>query len=423
MKHKSLFLLAFLGLALAASLSGCLRDECESTRTYVRFDPIYKLPAEVRVGISAQAPRALHKPGKIYLFGQYLFINELNEGIHVVDNSDPAAPKNLAFWSIPGNVDIAIRGQYLYADQYVDLLTIDIADMQNPQVVCRSQDAFHLNGFVPGQGYLVDYKQTEITEEISCQDARWGQRWFNRNGEVFIDLAFADAGGNSGGGKSNPAVAVGISGSYARFGLHEQYLYTIDNFMLRTWSVASSCPARLDSTYVGWNIETIFPWKDRLFIGSQTAVFIFNNSNPQRPVQETVFNHATGCDPVVCDDKNAYVTLHDGTTCNGTFNQLEVIDIRNLPAASRLKTYPMKRPFGLSVTNDYLYLCDDGLKVFDKTNPLDLKQVGHLQGIKTYDVVALGNGQLLLIGDDGFYQFDARDPKNLKQLSHIPVLR
>jgi len=185
--------------------------------------------------------------------------------------------------------------------------------------------------------------------------------------------------------------------------------------------VASTCPARLDSVWMGWNIETIFPWKDRLFVGSQTGVFIFNNSNPQHPVLETQFSHASGCDPVVCDDNYAYVTIHDGTTCNGTFNQLDIIGIDNLPSAELKKSYQMKRPFGLSVTNNYLYLCDEGLKIFDKTNPLDLKEKSHIKGFDAYDIIALSESQLLVIGADGFYQFNATDPAHPVQLSMIPV--
>ena len=76
MKHKTFPLFALLALSLVAALSGCLRDECDSTRSYIRFDPIYKTLAEMRVGITAEAPRALRHPGKIYAFGHYLFINE-----------------------------------------------------------------------------------------------------------------------------------------------------------------------------------------------------------------------------------------------------------------------------------------------------------------------------------------------------------
>jgi hypothetical protein len=420
MNYRFIYLLVFLSTAF---LSSCLRDECTSERSYVRFDPVYKPLAEIRAGVKSESPRNLKSPGKIYALGNYLFINEKQEGIHVIDNTDPSHPQTVAFWSIPGNVDMVIRDQYLYADQYIDLLTIDISDLQNPQLLCRAETVFPLFGFDPANGYIVDYKQTTVTEKVNCEDNRWAQPWFFENNSIWIDFATFDAGGIKNGSNGLPA-GVGIAGSFARFGLADNFLYTVDNWLLRSWSLANpTCPAKSDSVWLGWNAETIFPWKDRLFVGSQSGVFIFNNSNPASPVLEATFNHATGCDPVVCDDTHAYVTIHDGTTCNGTFNQLDVIGIDNLPSANLLKTYPMKRPFGLSITNEHLFLCDEGLKIFDKTNPLDLKLLSHLKNISTYDVIAFTDSHLLLIGDDGFFQFDVSDPANPKQLSLIPVSR
>jgi len=424
MKHKNLLLLALLGLSLVTFLSGCLRDECTSTRTYVRFDPVYKTLTEMRVGITPESPRELRRPGKIYAFGHYLFINEKQEGIHVVDNSNPSNPQKIAFWKIPGNVDMAIRGQYLYVDQYIDLLTVDIADLQHPQQICRSENAFPLFGFDPQRGYITDYKQSEVVEEISCEDNRWGRQWFFEGRAVFaLQSSVINGAIDFAGDAFDGSPVAGIGGSYARFGLYDQFLYTVDNNWLRTWSLNSSCPIRRDSVFVGWNVETIFPWKDKLFVGSQTGVFVFNNSNPARPVQEARFDHASGCDPVVCDDQYAYVTIHDGTTCNGTFNQLDIIGIENLPNGSLLKTYPMKRPFGLAVTNEHLFLCDDGLKIFDKSDPLALREVSHLKNLATYDVIAFSDSHLLLVGDGGFYQFDVSDPANPRQMSLLPVAK
>jgi hypothetical protein len=406
-------------LTLAVFLfGGCLRDECETTRTYVRFDPVFKTLAEIRLPIAGEGPRALQKPGKMYVLGQYLFINERHEGVHVIDNADPANPQAVAFWRIPGNVDIAIRGNTLYADQYIDLLTIDISNLHSPQLLCRSENVFALHGTDPQRGILVDYVQSEVTEEIPCTDARFNQPWFF-DGDVLM------AEDNSGGGffsNSNGAPAAsGIAGSYTRFGLVNDYLYVVDNQNLNTFSVAAACPSRLNSNPVGWNIETIFPWKDRLFVGSQNGVFIFNNANPQQPVLESTFTHATGCDPVVCDDDYAYVTIHDGTSCNGTINQLDVIDIRNLPSTALLTSLSLTRPMGLAVTNSHLFVCDDGLKVFDKSNPADLRQLTHVAGIQTYDVIALSQTHLLVIGESGFLQYDVTDPANPKQISLIPV--
>jgi hypothetical protein len=419
-------LLTILALAGLISLSGCLRDKCTSSRTYVRFDPVYKTLEECRVGIAAEGPRTLKKPGKIYAIGQYMLISELNEGIHVIDNSNPSNPVPVAFWSIPGNVDMAVRGQYLYVDQYIDLLTIDVSDLQQPQVVCRSENVFALHGFDPARGYLVDYLQTEVTEEIDCADDQWGNMWFWRGGSVFVNDALSSSQSGSGPAWKSSSLPTGIAGSYSRFGQYDNFLYCVDNSSLRPFSLTNpSCPAALDAMSIGWNIETIFPWKDRLFVGSQSGVFIFNATNPAQPVLESVFSHATGCDPVVCDEENAYVTIRDGVECrNGStlsVNQLDVIDIRNLPAASLRKTYPMTNPKGLSVAGRYLYLCDDGLKIFDKEKPLEMKQIAHITGIKTYDVIALDETHLLVVGDDGFYQYDISNPAAPKEISRIAV--
>ena len=79
--------------------------------------------------------------------------------------------------------------------------------------------------------------------------------------------------------------------------------------------------------------------------------------------------------------------------------------------------------FSFLSLNDHLFLCDDGLKIFDKTNLLDIKQLSHTPSINAYDVIAFSDTHLLLVGDDGFFQFDVSDPASPKQLSLIPVVR
>ncbi|MCC6458897.1 MAG: hypothetical protein IT260_00400 [Saprospiraceae bacterium] len=422
MKMKcTLFALA--AVAALTLLPGCLRDTCSSKRTFVRLDPVYKTAAECRAGFTAESPRALKAPGKIYSIGQYMLITELKAGIHVIDNSNPANPVPVAFWNIPGNVDMAVRDHYLYADQYIDLLTIDITDIQNPTLTCRAENVFQLFGQDPNRGYIVDYLRTEITEDLDCTDDRWDSPWFLRGEQIFLSATF-DAQSNSGPIRKNAGLptSTGISGSYSRFGQYKDYLYCIDNTTLHPFLVSDpSCPSAITSIPIGWNIETIFPWKDRLFIGSQSGLIVYNATNPEQPVYEASFIHATGCDPVVCDEDYAYVTIHAGTTCNGTFNQLDVINIKNLPATSLEQSYPMTNPQGLSVAGKYLYLCDDGLKVFDKTKPEALKLVTHLRDMETYDALVIDDTHLMVVGADGFYQYDVSDPANPKRISHIKV--
>ena len=73
-------------------------------------------------------PVEIDTTGKIYVKDNYIYINELYDGIHVINDTNPSSPQRIAFIPIPGDVDIAIKDTTLYADSYVDLVTIDISN-------------------------------------------------------------------------------------------------------------------------------------------------------------------------------------------------------------------------------------------------------------------------------------------------------
>ena len=180
-------------------------------------------------------------------------------------------------------------------------------------------------------------------------------------------------------------------------------------------------PQPMENIVVQWDIETIFPYKDRLFIGSNNAVYIYNASNGAKPYMESTFVHASGCDPVVCADDLAYVTINNGSSCGGAVNLLDVIDIKNPSAPVRLESYNMTHPKGLGLTEKLLFLCDDGLKIYDRSNPKKLKQLSHITNIKANDVIALNEKLIILIGEDGLKQYDTSDPEHPIELSKIDL--
>lgn len=124
-------------------LTSCFKDKC--TRTYRIYTPVYKTKAEVRAAIKTNARKIIAEPGKLFIRGQYIFLNEVNRGIHIIDNANPASPNNIGFIDIPGNIDMALKGTTLYADLYSDLVTLDIS---NPlQVVTKKlRKTFLLSG-------------------------------------------------------------------------------------------------------------------------------------------------------------------------------------------------------------------------------------------------------------------------------------
>src|SRR5215208_6306238 len=95
---------------LVVLLPGCLKDSCRNT--YRIYMPVYKTLTQARADMKSNAPQTLQNTGKIYVFGNYIFLNELNKGIHVIDNSNPSSPRNMNFINIPNNVDLAVKGNY-----------------------------------------------------------------------------------------------------------------------------------------------------------------------------------------------------------------------------------------------------------------------------------------------------------------------
>ena len=423
MKKIYFFLLIILGLAF----NGCLKDKCESENTFTQWTPVYKSDEEFREAPQYQTAQALKNPGKIYFYGNYILINEIKEGVHVIDNSNVLSPRNLGFIKIVGNIDIAIKDDVLYADSHADLLAISIADIQQPRLVKRTQDVFpNLFWRDPTRGWVVDYKQEKVTQKIDCNDPRInGGGWFTAEDRILSTSSFFPQTAT----KSAGASPAGVGGSMARFTLYSDYLYTISQAQVKVFNVKKvDNPVLSNTVNVAWNIETLFPYTDKLFIGSTTGMFIFDLVNPTNPTLLSNFTHGRACDPVFAEGNRAYVTLRNGTPCNNGQNQLLIVDISNLRSPQLLKSYPMKNPRGLSILDNTLYLCDDGFKIFDVTewSSVDKNQKSHTTNFDTFDVIAFRNTDkqkvAMVIGKDGFYQFDVSNPEKPKELSKIPVV-
>lgn len=98
-------------------------------------------------------PQPISNLGKIYYKSPYIYVNERFRGIHVIDNTDPTQPIAIAFIQIYGCEDIAINGDILYADNYTDLVAIDISDINNVIVVDRVEDLYTRSSLTFPEGY------------------------------------------------------------------------------------------------------------------------------------------------------------------------------------------------------------------------------------------------------------------------------
>ena len=414
---KNLYILSLL---LVLFLGSC-QDTCKTTYSYLSYQPVYTSYSELRSAVQTKTPRTLKHPGKIYFLYPYVFVNEMNEGVHIFDNSDPASPQNIAFINIPGNVDIAIRGNILYADSYIDLVAIDIKDINNIQEVHRIEGIFAFDYTVDVDKVVTSWEPEWITRTIDkdCnQDDYYDPAvdFFRTSDASFVRSQALSSGGNP----------QGIGGSMARFTLNDQYLYTVGSHNLQLFDIHTpENPKAAQNIQLDWGVETIFPYEDKLFIGTTTGMHIMDNSNPASPQLLSTYAHVRSCDPVVVEGDIAYVTLRSGNTCAGFTNQLDVINLEDPKNPTLLKTFSMKNPHGLGIDDALLFICEGefGLKAFDAKDPLNIDQnlLAFFEERHAFDVIPLGN-ILLVVGEDGLYQYDYSNPQDLKLLSVIPVL-
>lgn len=441
--------LAFLFLGF---ISSC--QKISKTTQFTANVPVYLSYEDLRSSVENDNSHALQKPGKIFLYNSLILINDYESGIHIYDNGNPTSPSHIAFIRIPGNVDIAVKDNILYADSYTDLVAIDISNPVNAREVGRSQDA--LSYTIPSgmdwnypvakvdesKGVVIGYTIGEVEESCKNEECKtfynmneeWNGSW---GGQMMSDegspVSFS---GNSNSVRSaSSSNNSAIAGSMARFMMIENYLYvisdenTVNIFDIRTNNLQSVGTFKPWNDANGWGmIETLFTFKEHLFIGSNAGMLAYDISSPASPVFLSSYSHMTSCDPVVANDHYAFITLRsEGNNCNwGNTDQLDILDITDIMNPTEISTFGLSNPHGLDIDseNEILFVCDgyDGLKVysFDDIQRVASNQLDHYSGLETYDVI-VNNGIAHVIGTEGLKQFTYDNAGKLSELSTIPL--
>nr|WP_298924531.1 hypothetical protein [uncultured Allomuricauda sp.] len=413
MKKKALLILS---LATLIFVSCDSNDDNDGYADYLVARPLIMSKAEFANGVDIIAPRPIDESGKVYTYEDYIFINDKYQGVHVIDNSNPQQPQKVSFIKIPGNVDISVKDDFLYADSLMDLVVIDISDLNNLNTVNRLENVLYNNIFFPFEADIVEYDTYDYDTEIlvgweTVTESRLtAEVEQNRGIGIFDDVALNEA---SDGG-------TGQGGSLARFKIVDDYLYAVDSHNINVFDISDlENPEDLEDVYAGFDIETIFNRGNHLFLGSMRGMYIYDISSPATPTFVSEFQHGTACDPVVVDGDYAYVTLRGGNECGALESGLFIVDISDITDPKLAVDYPMDEPYGLGIKDEKLFVCDgsSGLKVYDKTDVEDIKMLNHFKDIVTFDVIPL-ESHLIMVGDEVLYQYEYLDDE-IKLISQI----
>ncbi len=210
----------------------------------------------------------------------------------------------------------------------------------------------------------------------------------------------------------------GQGGSLARFAIVGNYLYSVDENQLKSLDISTPGNPVLKSTQdVGFDIETIFPFGDKLFIGSTSQVYIFSITDPAKPKKLSTAispDVLRRCDPVVAKDTVAFATLRTNGPCGGTQSILAVFDIKDITHPVQISSYPVGEPYGLEYSGDVLYVCDRqrGLLLFDISQPFEPQPINVSINDDIYvDVIPYQNTLICWV-NSGIILYDITDNRN-----------
>jgi hypothetical protein len=266
--HVSLYALLFLVtlLGLSVVLEGCT-DNCQVTTEYVYLEPVYTTLDEIRSQVSLESAHQIEAVGKIYFKDDIMYVNDPGNGIHIINNENPSRPVQMKFLNIPGNFDLAIKGNTLYADSYIDLVAFDVSDVSNIREVSRLEGVFknyQVIGFPTDESCCMitgfEEKKQVFIDESACDPSMiqpWGGFMYEQGIALRSDKAanFSTMAAIAPGSGSGP----GVGGSLARFAVSSDHLFLLDGGDLQTVNVENEQnPVAKSRSSLGWDIETIY---------------------------------------------------------------------------------------------------------------------------------------------------------------------
>lgn len=220
--------------------------------------------------------------------------------------------------------------------------------------------------------------------------------------------------------------AAGKSGSITRFAVHNGYMYTLNPNEVLTYSLQDpDKPVLVHRLATGYGLETIIVYDNTIYLGSNTALYILDISNPAAPFIQSQTGRSAfffgGCDPVVVKDNYAYSTIKIiQNVCGNVSSEsaLLVYDVSNKNTPFEVGLYPLQMPNGLGYKDNYLFVCDEGadrLVVFDISSPLNLKKLSNQAVYLTdpYDLIV--DGQKMIVSTKTDFQ--------IYDLSELPLIK
>lgn len=214
----------------------------------------------------------------------------------------------------------------------------------------------------------------------------------------------------------------GTGGSLAKFTIHNNQVIVLNNNEVKQFDILENGRLLEKNTLAVFRqLETIFPYGDKILIGSSEAVFFLEYDSDGLLSVVSTYDHLTACDPVVASNGIAFSTLKISDCRSGTEDFLEAIDISDISNPRVLRTYSTQSPFGLAVKGSFLFVCEKGgLTMYSFNTEGNLVEMDFLtiDGAVPLDIIV--NGSYLIVRtDQGVYNVLFSDTELVSVLGSI----
>jgi len=127
-------------LIVFIAVQGCFPtgDDDVEPQFVANYEPVIMNRTAFEASIAYETtPRPIEKSGKIYVKGNFIYVNEVNKGFHIINNSNPSNPDNIGFIKVLGSSDLSIKSDVFYANNATDLIAFKLNE--NTQAITVSK--------------------------------------------------------------------------------------------------------------------------------------------------------------------------------------------------------------------------------------------------------------------------------------------
>lgn len=437
MPKSTLFLPLF---ALILFVLACQKESLDRVpKTYNLYQPVYlELDDYRQTSGILQAARPIEQPTITVVYQDYLFMKEYGQGIHVIDNADPANPQAVGFIAMEGVGRLFIRQDYLYVSDYADLVVFDLADPAGPKTALRNKNIFLDEPLKAEQGLTPYYEPAGEQVTLNVGDANYEKDifWLESEQQYAVEKSLEPQDGwfYSRNGKE----AIHISDreeimkdlrNQARLSIVGDQLYIVQDEILKSYALTEGVSPKFVAVIDEFNsVSSVRAYENYLFLDGRRGLLVVDNQQPEKPRLIKDFRSYNPCNPAYVTGNYGYIGVRSGVYC-GSYSSENGVFIHDLSSSEAVLTQILaaESPYDIEVVNGQVLIADgtNGLLIYRAGASAPegiLLQPDQRVQLEAYRLIPIpSTNRVVVIAGEGVYQYDLSNPETPEELSVIPL--